>query len=248
MRRPFLMFAIADHRSDTALRLCSAEARGVWIDMLCLMAEGEPYGHLSRPDDKKLTKGGTPGANPVSTSRGGTRGANPVSTSRGGARGANPVVSFEPYMAQLTNTPEDVVKRAIRELERYGVFNRVADGPLKGIIYSRRMLRDQERYQERSKAQKARQQAASGRNHRGAPPLGPKQGLTPLAPGVPPPEGLTPLAPGVPPLITRTRTIDKNNHPQTPSARGGGLPSAEQERKEIARRAGELKAARRKHD
>jgi hypothetical protein len=46
-KRPFMKFYPADWRSDPALRMCSAAARGVWIDMLCIMHEAEPCGFLS---------------------------------------------------------------------------------------------------------------------------------------------------------------------------------------------------------
>jgi hypothetical protein len=37
----------ADWSNDTALRLCSIPARGLWMEMLCLMAQGDPYGVLT---------------------------------------------------------------------------------------------------------------------------------------------------------------------------------------------------------
>jgi hypothetical protein len=40
------MFYPADWRKDPELRVCSIAARGLWIDMIALMHEGEPYGHL----------------------------------------------------------------------------------------------------------------------------------------------------------------------------------------------------------
>lgn len=43
---PFLKFYTTDWRSDPRLRMCSASARGVWIEMICLMHEAKPYGHL----------------------------------------------------------------------------------------------------------------------------------------------------------------------------------------------------------
>lgn len=46
-KRPAFQFYPSDWRNDPGLRLCSAGARGLWIDMLCLMHEGEPYGHLT---------------------------------------------------------------------------------------------------------------------------------------------------------------------------------------------------------
>ena len=33
--------------NDLGLRGCSPSARGIWADMLCLMHQGEPYGHLA---------------------------------------------------------------------------------------------------------------------------------------------------------------------------------------------------------
>lgn len=33
------------------MRQCSAAARGLWADLMCLMHEGEPYGHLTAPLD-----------------------------------------------------------------------------------------------------------------------------------------------------------------------------------------------------
>lgn len=45
-KRPAFMFYPADWRKDPELRVCSIAARGLWIDMLALMHEGDPYGHL----------------------------------------------------------------------------------------------------------------------------------------------------------------------------------------------------------
>lgn len=46
MSQPYIRFFGVDWRSDPRLRLCSAAARGVWIDMLTLMMEATPFGHL----------------------------------------------------------------------------------------------------------------------------------------------------------------------------------------------------------
>lgn len=43
---PWLQFWVSDWRSDMPLRMCSSAARGLWIDMLCLMHHCEPYGTL----------------------------------------------------------------------------------------------------------------------------------------------------------------------------------------------------------
>jgi len=46
MKRPSFQFYPGDWLRDTALRTCSIGARGLWIDMICLMHEGNPYGYL----------------------------------------------------------------------------------------------------------------------------------------------------------------------------------------------------------
>jgi hypothetical protein len=46
-KRPSFQFYPSDWRNDAGLRLCSISARGLWMDMMCLMHDGEPYGHLT---------------------------------------------------------------------------------------------------------------------------------------------------------------------------------------------------------
>jgi len=46
MKRPSFQFYPSDWLRDTALRTCSIGARGLWIDMICFMHEGNPYGTL----------------------------------------------------------------------------------------------------------------------------------------------------------------------------------------------------------
>ena len=41
-----MKFYPSDWRSDPALRMCSSGARGLWIDMICIMHESEVYGKL----------------------------------------------------------------------------------------------------------------------------------------------------------------------------------------------------------
>jgi len=43
---PWFKFYPADWRAEPALRMVSLEARGFWIECLCIMHEAEPYGHL----------------------------------------------------------------------------------------------------------------------------------------------------------------------------------------------------------
>src|SRR5260363_277496 len=47
MKRPSFQFYPADWRKDSALQSCSIAARGLWIEMMCIMHECEPYGYLS---------------------------------------------------------------------------------------------------------------------------------------------------------------------------------------------------------
>jgi hypothetical protein len=47
LKRPAFQFYPADWRKDMALQSCSVAARGLWIDMLCIAHECEPYGHLT---------------------------------------------------------------------------------------------------------------------------------------------------------------------------------------------------------
>lgn len=45
-RLPFMRFYWSDWRADPALRMCSLSARGLWAEMIGLMHEADPYGHL----------------------------------------------------------------------------------------------------------------------------------------------------------------------------------------------------------
>lgn len=47
MKRPAFQFYPADWRKDIELRACSVAARGLWVDLICLAHECEPYGHLA---------------------------------------------------------------------------------------------------------------------------------------------------------------------------------------------------------
>ena len=46
MSDPWMKFYTSDWRADPRLKMCSPAARGVWIEMICLMHEATPYGHL----------------------------------------------------------------------------------------------------------------------------------------------------------------------------------------------------------
>lgn len=47
MKRPWMKWYPADWRADPRLRMCSLAARGLWVDLIAYMHEGEPYGHLT---------------------------------------------------------------------------------------------------------------------------------------------------------------------------------------------------------
>lgn len=51
MKRPAFQFYPGDWQHDAALRSCSVAARGLWIEMMCIMHQGEPYGTLSLNGD-----------------------------------------------------------------------------------------------------------------------------------------------------------------------------------------------------
>jgi len=47
MKRPSFQFYPADWRKDPALSTCSLAARGLWIELMCVVHESDEYGHLS---------------------------------------------------------------------------------------------------------------------------------------------------------------------------------------------------------
>jgi hypothetical protein len=99
--QPWMKFFPSDWRSDQALRVCSLAARGLWIEMLCVMHTATPYGHL-------LING------------------SPVSDTQ---------------LAMLAGTSSNQITALVGELELAGVFSRTS----KGVIYSRRMTRDEKK-------------------------------------------------------------------------------------------------------
>jgi len=46
MKRPAFQFYPADWRKDAALQSCSIAAQGLWINLMCISHECEPYGHM----------------------------------------------------------------------------------------------------------------------------------------------------------------------------------------------------------
>jgi len=94
-------FFWADWRSDAKLRMCGLAARGLWMEMLALMREASPSGHLI------------------------VNGKSPTNT----------------QLAVLAGAPPELVPSLVAELESAGVFSRTRSG----VIFSRRMIRDEKR-------------------------------------------------------------------------------------------------------
>jgi|GEM_PF-1020803 len=55
MSDPWMKFYAADWRANTALRDVSLAARGLWIDLISIMHEAEPYGHLVDKKGQAMT-------------------------------------------------------------------------------------------------------------------------------------------------------------------------------------------------
>lgn len=101
MSAPWLKFYPRDWRGDQGLRAVSIAARGLWIEMLCIMHEASPYGHLIL----------------------------------GGRAVSNDV------LARVGGLGAEECGALVAELESAGVLSRTR----KGIIYSRRMVKDHNR-------------------------------------------------------------------------------------------------------
>lgn len=114
MSAPWVKWYWQDWRSDPCLRMCSLAARGLWAEMLALMQEAVPFGHL-------LIAGRSPSS---------------------------------AQLAALAGAPTELIPDLLAELESSGVFSRTKEG----VIYSRRMVRDER------KARAARKNGLKGGN------------------------------------------------------------------------------------
>lgn len=99
MKRPAFQWYPGDARRDVALQACSLEARGLWREMMDLMHDGEPYGHLTAGD----------------------------------------VPMTDEQLARIVGLTLPKLRKLVAELELHKVFSRNASG----VIYSRRMVRDE---------------------------------------------------------------------------------------------------------
>lgn len=106
MAGPWIKFYPSDWRADPALRMCSVAARGLWMEMLCVMHEANPRGSLV----------------------------------------INGAPLSDRQLASIAGASPKETTSLLAELEAAGVFSRD-----NGVIYSRRMRRDDEKA-ERDKA------------------------------------------------------------------------------------------------
>jgi hypothetical protein len=105
MKRPASQFYWGDWLVCQEVRAVSLAARGLWMDMLCYMRQGEPIGHLTHRD------------------------GHPISAAQ---------------LARMVGESVRVVGRLLAELERAGVPGKADNG----AYTSRRMLRDEQEYQQ----------------------------------------------------------------------------------------------------
>jgi hypothetical protein len=132
---PWLKFYPRDWRGDQALRAVSIAARGLWIEMLCVMHEASPYGHLIL----------------------------------GGRAVSNDV------LARIGGLGVDECGALLSELESAGVLSRTR----KGVIYSRRMVKDHSRSEiGRKSVNKRYSQTAEKQSEKAAPSRSPSRTAT----------------------------------------------------------------------
>lgn len=116
---PAMPFYPGDWMKDPELRSVSSAARGLWIDMLCLMWESRRRGYLEI--------------------------------------GSGRIVTTE-MLARMTGNSLDETTAMIQELDDSGVFSRLDHG----VIYSRRMVKDERIRSARSDAGKKGGEARKG--------------------------------------------------------------------------------------
>lgn len=165
-KRPSFQFYPGDWQRDMGLHTCSIAARGLLIELLCIMHACEPYGHLS-------ISGGA------------------LKDEDAAAAAGVPVRDF---------------KRLVRELEDKDVLSRTDEG----VIFSRRMVRDEQTRNARA----AGGSAGAEHGEKGAS-AGVKGGRPPKAKG-----GLiTPLPDeNKPPLAVSQSPVLRSNEKPPPSS------------------------------
>jgi len=248
-----------DHLNDLNLKGCHAAAKGIWWDMVCLMAQGSPFGHLRiEPGVNKLfsqPRAANPQGPPTGEPTGGPIGG-PIGYPTGGPTRKKQATlslefegglsekqfrlsdsgSLEPDLARIIGQPPDLVAWSLAHLEHRGVFSRTAEG----IIYCRRMVNDDKRRAQQAKYAKdgyekrQREKSAAGTPEVRSQPRsqrgGPIGGPIREPIGEPRPNGKT----------TNTNTNSKflrTPTPQPPAPRGRGLSDEQIEQAVKQRRA-----------
>lgn len=159
MKRPAFQFYPSDWRKDMALQSCSVAARGLWIDMLCIAHECDPYGHL------------TVNGKPMSSAQ----------------------------IGRHTGLTQRECERLLVELADAGVSSSTDEG----VIFSRRMVRDEDLRNRRADGGKAgSEHGAKGAEH------GAKGGRPPKERG----DKKPPLEP--PPSSSSSTSVDTPISPQ----------------------------------
>lgn len=111
MKYPAFWFYPGDWMKDTDLRAVSVAARGLWMDLLCLMWESDKRGYLVLSSGKTATT---------------------------------------EQLARMTGNAPEFVAELVTELEECGVASRTEEG----VLFSRRMVRDESKRRKCSKAGK----------------------------------------------------------------------------------------------
>lgn len=163
---PWIKFYPADWQRDNALRSVSYAARGLWLELMCLMHDSEPYGHL-------LVNGNIP---------------------------------TDMQIATMTGGLPDQIPSLLDELEKAGIFSRTRPG----VIYSRRMTRDERK---RKQGAEAAQNGTSASSKRG------KQRFDNQGENLPPP-GVVRGVVATPPPAIRDQSPESKNLLSLPSVPG----------------------------
>lgn len=106
-KKPYVKFYGRDWLGDSQLRMCSPAEKGVWIDLLCLMMGGDPYGHLA----------------------------------------VNGVPICDENVARVIGVDVQTYRDHLAKLESLGIPSRTS----KGVLYSRRLVFEYQRFAAGSK-------------------------------------------------------------------------------------------------
>lgn len=149
-KRPAFQFYPNDWYSDYKLRSVSLSARGLWIDILCIMHQSDKYGYLPRvlaPNPIRI---------PVSKGVSSIDHVAMISD----LIDANP--GFCSKLARMVSSSEEEIKESLFELARAHVFSFSCTGR----VYSKRMVRDERLRNIRAEAERLGGMAKSATNNR----------------------------------------------------------------------------------